>query len=327
MQILGHRSMNDFLSQKYRGLGTVIELSLLDVENSETTVRLDQAYRKIVHYEDLFTVNRALSELMTVNQAAGVKAVALSEEVYDLTKKAIQVSQEHFGFNASIGPLVSLWHIGFADARVPSEQEIQKMIGMVSPDDIVLDDQQKTVFLPQKGMSLDLGGIAKGYIADKVVEFWKEIGLSTGIVNLGGNIRFLGRPLKGYWRVGIRNPLTHGSSLVLQVLTASTSVVTSGIDQRYLERDGKSYHHILNPETGYPHVNNLASVTIFSEKSLDGEIEAKRLFFSKEPEKVFAKRQHVIQAAVLITKDKEIKILGLKPKDVRLIDKHFKIIN
>ncbi|NHI98646.1 FAD:protein FMN transferase [Lactococcus garvieae] len=327
MQILGHRSMNDFLSQKYRGLGTVIELSLLDVENSETTVRLDQAYRKIAHYEDLFTVNRALSELMTVNQAAGVKAVALSEEVYDLTKKAVQVSQEHFGFNASIGPLVSLWHIGFTDARVPSEQEIQKMIGMVSPDDIVLDDQQKTVFLPQKGMSLDLGGIAKGYIADKVVEFWKETGLSTAIVNLGGNIRFLGRPLKGYWRVGIRNPLTHGSSLVLQVLTASTSVVTSGIDQRYLERDGKSYHHILNPETGYPHVNNLASVTIFSEKSLDGEIEAKRLFFSKEPEKVFAKRQHVIQAAVLITKDKEIKILGLKPKDVRLIDKHFKIIN
>ncbi|MFX3816564.1 FAD:protein FMN transferase, partial [Streptococcus suis] len=82
-----------------------------------------------------------------------------------------------------------------------------------------------------------------------------------------------------------------------------------------------------NPETGYPHVNNLASVTIFSEKSLDGEIEAKRLFFSKEPEKVFAKRQNVIQAAVLITKDKEIKILGLKPKDVRLMDKHFKIIN
>lgn len=319
--------MSDFLSKKYRGLGTFIELSLLDVEKSKTTEKIEQGYRKIAHYEDLFTVNRAFSELIAVNQAAGVKAVALSEEVYALTKKAVQVSQEHFGFNASIGPLVRLWHIGFADARVPSEQEIQKMLAMVSPDDIVLDDQQKTVFLPRKGMSLDLGGIAKGYIADKVVEFWKETGFSTGIVNLGGNIRFLGLPLKGYWRVGIRNPLTHGSSLLLQVLTASTSVVTSGIDQRYLERDGKSYHHILNPETGYPHVNNLASVTIFSEKSLDGEIEAKRLFFSKEPEKVFAKRQNVIQAAVLITKDKEIKILGLKPKDVRLMDKHFKIIN
>ncbi|MFK4974150.1 FAD:protein FMN transferase [Lactococcus garvieae] len=327
MRILEHRSMSDFLSQKYRGLGTVIELSLLEVDKSETTERLDQAHRKIAHYEDLFTVNRAFSELMAVNQFAGLKAAPLSEEVYTLTKKAVQISQEHFGFNASIGPLVRLWHIGFADARIPSEQEIQDMLALVSPDHIVLDDQKKTVFLPQKGMSLDLGGIAKGYIADKVVEFWKETGLSTGIVNLGGNIRFLGLPLKGHWRVGIRNPLTHGISLVLQVLTTSSSVVTSGIDQRYLERDGKSYHHILNPETGYPHVNNLASVTVFSEKSLDGEIEAKRMFFSEEPEKVFAKRQDVIQAAVLITKEKEIKILGLKPKDVRLIDKRFKILN
>ncbi len=319
--------MSDFFSQIYRGLGTVITLSLLDKEKSETIASLNQAYKKIEHYENLFTVNRDLSELMTVNQSAGVKAVALSEEVYALTKKAVQVSQEHFGFNASIGPLVRLWHIGFVDAHIPSAQEIQKMLDLVSPDKIVLDDQQKSIFLPQKGMALDLGGIAKGYIADKVVDFWKEAGFSTGIVNLGGNIRFLGLPLKGYWRVGIRNPLTHGASLVLKVLTTSSSVVTSGIDQRYLEQDGKNYHHILNPETGYPHVNNLASVTVFSEKSLDGEVEAKRLFFSEEPEKVFAKRQHVIQAAVLITKDKEIKILGLNPKDVRLIDKYFKIIN
>ena len=98
--------MSDFLSKKYRGLGTFIELSLLDVEKSKTTEKIEQGYRKIAHYEDLFTVNRAFSELIAVNQAAGVKAVALSEEVYALTKKAVQVSQEHFGFNASIGHLV-----------------------------------------------------------------------------------------------------------------------------------------------------------------------------------------------------------------------------
>lgn len=112
----------------------------------------------------------------------------------------------------------------------------------------------------------------------------------------------MGLALKGHWRVGIRNPLTHGTSLVLQVLTTSSSVVTSGIDQRYLERDGKSYHHILNPETGYPHVNNLASVTVFSEKSLDGEIEAKRMFFSEEPEKSLLKDKTLFKLQYLLPK-------------------------
>ncbi|MBL3716086.1 FAD:protein FMN transferase [Lactococcus garvieae] len=327
MQILELLSMSDFLSKKYQALGTVIELSLLRAEGLASVEKLDQAYEKIVHYEDLFTVHREHSELMEVNKAAGVKAVSLSKEVYSLTQKAVRVSQEHFGFNASIGPLAKLWHIGFADARVPSDLEIQEALCLTNPDGISFDEQEKAIFLPEKGMALDLGGIAKGYIADKIAEFWSEQGFYTGMINLGGNLCFLGTPMKRQWRVGVRNPLEKGKTPVLHVLTNSSSAVTSGIDQRYLEKEGKTYHHILNPETGYPHANNLASVTVFSNTSLDGEIEAKRLFFAENPEEVFLKNRSVIQGAVLISKDRKIKILGMKPKDVRVMDKGFVLKN
>ncbi|QPS71060.1 FAD:protein FMN transferase [Lactococcus garvieae] len=327
MRTLELLKMNDFISRKYQGLGTVIELSVLRTDKVKDVEKLDQAYEEIKKYEDLFTVNKLYSEIIAVNQAAGVRAIPLSEDVYSLTKKAVQVSQEHFGFNASVGPLVDLWRIGFADARLPSDREIQEALRLISPDEIVLDDSKKSVFLPEKGMSLDLGGIAKGYIADKVATFWKNQGISTGVINLGGNVLFLGRFLTREWRVGIRNPLEKTKSLVLQVLTNSKSAVTSGINQRYLEIEGETYHHIINPETGYPHVNNLASVTIFSQTAVDGEIEAKRLFFAENPEEVFSINSSKIHGAILINKDREVKILGLKPKDVRLIDKSFKIIS
>lgn len=315
--------MSDFFSKVYRGLGTRIELRLLKVSGGTDFEILDKTNALIEHYEALFTVNREQSELMALNHGAGVTAVQLSEEVYKLTKKAVQVSQEHFGFNASIGPLVKLWHIGFADARVPSEREIQKVLRLTRPDGIILNDQEHSVYLPEKGMALDLGGIAKGYIADRLAEFWKGQGISTGIINLGGNVLFLGQPLKGNWRVGIRNPLEKDKGLVLQVLTKAQSSVTSGIDQRYFKAGEKTYHHILHPETGYPHENNLASVTVFSTHAIDGEIEAKRLFFADKPEEVYPQNRPDIQGAVLISKDKKIKILGLKPKDIRIIDKNF----
>lgn len=237
--------MSDFLSKKYRALGTVIELSLLRAEELASVEKLDQTYEKIVHYENLFTVHREHSELMTVNKAAGKKAVSLSQEVYSLTQKAVRVSQEHFGFNASIGPLAKLWHIGFADARVPSDLEIRAALCLINPDGISLDEQEKSIFLPEKGMSLDLGGIAKGYIADKIAEFWSEQGFYTGMINLGGNLRFLGNSMKRQWRVGVRNPLEKGKTPVLHVLTNSSSVVTSGIDQRYLEKEGKTYKNFV----------------------------------------------------------------------------------
>ena len=100
--------------------------------------------------------------------------------------------QEAFGFNAAIGPLVKLWHIGFSDAKLPTQAEIDEKLKIINPDRIILRDDEFSIFLPEKGMEIDLGAIAKGYIADRIKDFWHAYGISSGIINLGGNLLLVG---------------------------------------------------------------------------------------------------------------------------------------
>ena len=174
------------ITKSYRALGTVIDLTIYGCQDEGI---LDQSYQLIKYYEDIFTVNREKSELMTVNQMAGIESVQVTEPIYQLTKISLEKSKEHFGFNAAIGPLVKLWHIGFSDAKVPSQAEISEKLKLINPDEIVLKDEEFSIFLPKKEMEIDLGAIAKGYIADRIKDFWRAYGVSSGIINLGGNLR------------------------------------------------------------------------------------------------------------------------------------------
>lgn len=261
-------------------MGTTNQITLFGTDDERY---LDDAIRFVNHYEDLLTVNRPASAVMNINHAAGQSPVVVPPAVYQLIKRAVTVSNQHFGFNAAIGPLVKLWHIGFADARVPSDLEIGQRRELIGSDEIVLDDERLSVYLPQAGMELDLGAIAKGYIADRLQDYLRSQGHVAAIINFGGNIVLMNAaPHKadGHWRIGVRDPLVrHGETIGLLTTTA-TSVVTSGVAERHLVADGQTYHHIIDPETGYPHDNELASVTVISPESIDGEIETTRLFFN-----------------------------------------------
>src|SRR5699024_2504665 len=153
----------------YHALGTEINLTVFQ---EGQVPALDKAYELIQYCEDVLTVNRTESEIMSINHAAGSHAVSVSEISYDLVKEAVEVSQENHGFNAAIGPLVKLWHIGFSDAEVPSDHEISHTLRLTNPRRIMLNDKEKSVFLLDEGMELDLGGIAKGYIADAIKRLW-----------------------------------------------------------------------------------------------------------------------------------------------------------
>ena len=133
---------------------------------------MQKSFELIDHYEDLLTVNRDESEVMDINHAAGEHPVQVSSPVYGLVKLAVEKSRENFGFNALIGPVVKLWHIGFKGAHVPKDSEIKERMLLTDPFKVVLDDQNQTVFLKMKGMELDLGGIAKGWIADRIRDLW-----------------------------------------------------------------------------------------------------------------------------------------------------------
>ncbi|WP_252899291.1 FAD:protein FMN transferase [Lactococcus fujiensis] len=153
---------------------------------------LDEAFKLIQYYEDIFTVNRADSEIIDVNKAAGRMPIQVSEPVYHLSKIAIKESLEKFGFNVTLGPLVNLWRIGFSDARLPHPDEIAEKMEVIDPEFVQFDDQNQTIFLTKEGMSLDLGGIAKGYIADRIKNLWQAYGVESGIINLGGNLLLMG---------------------------------------------------------------------------------------------------------------------------------------
>lgn len=315
------------LTKQYYGLGTKITLTTF---GATTEADLDAANALIVRYEDLLTVNRPESEVMAVNHAAGKKPVQVSNGVYALIKKAVEISRQHLGFNTAIGPLVKLWEIGFDDAQLPTQAEINERLPIVDPAQIELNDKDQTVFLKKTGMKIDLGGIAKGFIADRIKDLWAARGINNGMIDLGGNLLLIGKqPVHddGLWRVGVQAPKDQRGQAVAVVGTPACSIVTSGIYERHLDINGKSYHHILDSKTGYPRSNNLASVTVFSKYSIDGEIHTTELFFAGKPVKDWGKNDPNLYGAVFVTKDNKILVSGLDPQDVTVIAPGFELLS
>jgi thiamine biosynthesis lipoprotein len=261
-------------------LGTHIKLTVF---GELDTVALTAAENLINQEEDRLTVNRTVSEVMAVNAAAGVQAVAVSSGTFRLIRQAIAASREDFGFQCLDRTLVKLWKIGFDGANVPSDAEVQQRKALCDPEMVQLDDQTHQVKLLVKGMELDLGGIAKGDIADQIRSLWQAYHVQAGIIDLGGNLLFVGdspRRSDGRWVIGVQDPAKKRHEDLGMTILPACSAVTSGIYERFLIKDGKQYHHLLDPRTGYPLQTKLAGVTVFTRDSIQGELEAKRLFFA-----------------------------------------------
>ena len=268
---------------QHHALGTSITLQVFGARDKNV---INDSFNLIDHYEDLLTVNRDESEVMDVNHAAGKHPVQVSSGTYDLIKLAVEKSRENFGFNALIGPVVKLWAIGFKGAHVPTDDQIKERMKLIDPYSVDLNDADQTVYLKKPGMELDLGGIAKGWIADRIKDFWMAYGVHAGIINLGGNILLVGDSPKrtsGQWSVGVQDPKEPRGNNIASVMVPECSAVTSGTYERYLVVDGHKYHHLIDPRTGYPVETDLAGVTTFTKYSVEAEIECKRLFFAGKP--------------------------------------------
>ena len=266
-------------SRSERLMGTTITISLVD-EQAETL--LQGAFDLLKELEYRFNANSQESELMEINYQAGIAPVKVHPDLFELIALGLEHSlapSSHL--NISIGPLIQTWRIGFADARLPELNEIEAVLPLVNPHFIKLDPTNSTVFLEKKGMKLDLGCLAKGYSADKVAQYLKTHGVTSALINLGGNILTIGNNQAkegNAWQIGIQDPRNPRGSHLLTIPASNKSVVTSGIYERHLTVDGKDYHHIFDSETGFPVETNLASLTIVSDKSIDGEIWTTRLF-------------------------------------------------
>lgn len=248
-------------------LGTVCTINLFE---SGSTDLYSKMFQRLKSIEQVFSVRIADSALSQVNQSAGISPVTVPQEVIYVLQEALRIAEKTDGaFDPTIGPLVDLWDIGGDNSQVPSQEAIERAISLVDWRLVELDVEASTVFLPKEGMALDLGGIAKGFAADQLVAMAQEAGVQRALFDLGGNIYAFGTKEDGTpWRVGVKNPKNPAAEPALAIAVKDSSIVTSGMYERFFEQNDIRYHHILNPATGFPVWNDVQSVTIVCKSSM-----------------------------------------------------------
>ncbi|MBS6501913.1 FAD:protein FMN transferase [Clostridium tertium] len=288
-------------------MGTVVTVTLYD-SNDEGI--LDKVFTKVKELESTLSINENGTLVDKINESAGIEPVKVDYDTYTVIKKGLEYAKLSNGlFDISVGPIVKLWNIGLPEAKVPTQEEIDSRIPLVGYSDVELNDEENTVFLKRQGMMIDLGGVAKGYTADVISDILTEEGVKSAIIDLGGNIFAHGLKVDGStWRIGIQNPFSDRGDIIGTITVKNKSIVTSGIYERYIEKDGIKYHHILSPKTGYPYENELAGITIISDKSSDGDALSTSVFaMGVEEGMKFVNTQEGIDA-IFVTKDNKIYI-------------------
>lgn len=253
-------------------LDTIVTITVVSQSQEEAEQAIDEAFRVIERFGGLVDFYSESSELSAINRSAGIAAVEVASVTLDLIEKAVLAAEQTGGaFDPTIGPVIKLWD--FHKKVRPADQEIRKHLGLVNYREIRIDRSAATVFLPRKGMLLDLGGIAKGYAADLAAASLRERGISGALIAVAGDIRAFGRKPDGTaWNIGIRNPRRTGESddILATVGLADRSISTSGDYERFFMIDDKRYHHLLDPKTGYPaggcrSVNVIAGEGVFAD--------------------------------------------------------------
>lgn len=284
-------------------MGTKISLY---IKGNAAEGLVKKAEDMLIHYNKVFSANSDTSQLAMLKKTAAIAPQKVDDELYELIKigKKHSLCEDSY-LNIAIGPLIKLWRIGFKEAQVPEKEAIKNVLELLKPENIQLEDEEKTVHFLKKGMEIDLGAIAKGYFTDKVMELFREHGAVSAMVDLGGNVLVLGEsPSKGGdWKVGIQNPLLPRGNAAALVTIRNQSVVTSGIYERVLEQEGSKYHHIFNSKTGYPMESNIASLTIIADSSLDCDIYTTKLFGLDAATIIRSVNQMKDLGAVVITLD------------------------
>lgn len=307
-------------------MGTSIKVTLYDGGSEEI---LDKVFNRIMELEDLVSINKAGTEIDELNSNAGIKPVKLSEDSFNIVGKGLEYSKlSNGGYDITIGPLVKLWSIGLPEAKVPTEKEIDEAIKHVNYSNVEINKDNREVFLKEKEMLLDLGSIAKGYTADEIAKLLKEEGVNSAIIDLGGNIYALGlKEGDKQWKIGIQDPFTDRGSVVGTIDVSNKSIVTSGVYERYIEKDGVKYHHILNPKNGYPYDTNIAGVSIISDKSIDGDA-LSTLVFTKGLDEGMKFVESIDGVdAIFIMKDKKVYATNGLKNNLNITNESYKLSN
>lgn len=267
-------------TQTTYAMGVAMTVTVYGQSRETAADAVDAAFEEIARIEKLTSSKLADSELNRLNSAQS--PLKVDEELAELLNYSLGYTKSTGGaFDITLGTLISLWGIGTQNERIPADEEIEQAMKSIGADNIIINGS--TVAL-SNGVHIDLGAVAKGYAADKVKEVLSKNGVSRAIINLGGNIYAMGaRGDDEPWNIGIIDPAGSGS-VIATVSVKDKAVVTSGDYQRYFERDGVRYHHILDGKTGFPSQSGLTSVTVICENSALADILSTACFVLGEKE-------------------------------------------
>lgn len=246
-------AMDTFIEQKWYG------------PNAQKTY--DEVAALIREIESQISQHIAESELGRLNSMAAGVPVELSERTFELLKRSKELSEASQGaFDITIAPLVNGWGITGLDPQVPTPQKVQDLLSLGGLQELELDEANHTAHLPREGMAVDLGGIAKGWTADRIREVALQNGITHGYVSLGGNLMVIGaKPDGAPFKFGVRDPRGDATSYIGIVTLEGKTMATTGDYERFFEQDGVRYHHVLDPRTGYPAQGGLISVSVICE--------------------------------------------------------------
>lgn len=284
-------------SETVFAMDTVMELTAHG-ENGDEAIK--DAKAEILRLDKTLSRKTDGSEVYAVNKNGSAR---VGEDTAEIVQTALGVSAATDGcFDITIAPVMDLWGFFTKNYHVPSDSELRAELKKVDYKNITLDGE---VLSLKNGAQIDLGGIAKGYASEKVIEIFKKNGVTSGIVSLGGNVHCLGtRPDFSPWRVAVQAPDGDGYIGILSV--SDTAVITSGGYQRYFERDGRVYHHIIDPKTGMSADSGLKSVTIVSENSVRADALSTAVFVMGLDRAVDFWRTHGGFDMLLLTDDDKV---------------------
>ena len=266
---INSKSIGQLYDQNFISMDTLMQLSAYG-SNAKNAV--DESEKKVQELNDRASPNIATSDVSKINNAAGKSYVKVHPEIIKMLVASQKYSKISNGvWDITVGPLVNLWGIGTTNANKPSDVKIKTKLPLVGYNKIHINERNNSVMLMQKGMAIDLGGIAKGFAADEVLNIYKKYNIKNGLINLGSSsIYGIGKNGKGnLWAVGIKHPRSDEADNYLGVIKITNQgISTSGDYQRFFIQNGKRYHHILNPYTGYPVDNGVMSVTVVVDGSV-----------------------------------------------------------
>lgn len=297
--------MCNYYNKEFYCMGTIIQQSILDEKAEEISEAVEIEMRRI---ENIMSFFLQYSDITNINNAAGKSAVEVDADTLTVIKSAIHFSKITDGaFDITAGPLIKLWGIFTKNERVPSQEEIKEKLGLINYRDILIDEKSQTVMLLKPGQMVDLGAIAKGFAADRAIEIYRKYGIKSALINLGGNVKVLGRNKENReWKIGIQDPFKPRGEYLGVVKVSDRSVVTSGAYERYFVSGNTRYHHILDTKSGYSSRSDLISATVIAEKSIAADALSTACFvLGLEKSLELIKAQEGVEA-ILITEDKKV---------------------